>query len=79
MATAVYGLSILDEGNLSGSDTIFNTMAITVFLSVFAHGLTAYPGANWYGQKMSAQADSAPMPEMKPVPEVPARLPWHQR
>ena len=77
IASIVYGLSILDEDNLSGSDTMFNTMAVAVFLSIFAHGLTAFPGANWYGKKMSAQADSTPMPEMKPVPEMAVRLPWH--
>ncbi|WP_228024591.1 hypothetical protein [cf. Phormidesmis sp. LEGE 11477] len=32
-----------------------NTMAVTVLLSIFAHGLTAFPGANWYGQKMSSK------------------------
>lgn len=76
IASIVYGLAIVEEENLLGSSVIFNTMAITVFLSIFAHGLTAYPGANWYGQQMSAQADNIPIPEMKPVPEMPVRLPW---
>ena len=77
IASIVYGLLILNENNLLGSDTIFNTMAVAVFLSVFAHGLTAFPGANWYGRKMSAHAESSPMAEMEPVPEMAVRLPWH--
>ena len=76
IASVVYGLSILDEENLSGGGIIFNTMAVTVLLSIFAHGLTAYPGANWYGQTMSNKADSVPLREMKPVSELPVRLPW---
>lgn len=76
IASVVYGITILDEDNLSGSDVLFNTMAVTVLLSIFAHGLTAFPGANWYGQKMSSKASSTPMREMKSVSELPVRLPW---
>ena len=76
IASIVYGLTILDEDDLLGGDIIFNTMAVTVFLSIFAHGLTAFPGANWYGKKMSNQANNKPLSEMKPVAELPVRLPW---
>ncbi|WP_299404508.1 cation:proton antiporter [Acaryochloris sp. IP29b_bin.148] len=76
IASIVYGLAIVEEDNLLGSNIIFNTMAITVFLSIFVHGLTAYPGANWYGQKMLAQTDNSPISEMDPVAEMHVRLPW---
>ncbi|MGB3296081.1 MAG: hypothetical protein WBB01_24110 [Phormidesmis sp.] len=76
IASIVYGLVIIEEENLLGSDVIVGTMVITVLLSVFAHGLTAYPGAHWYAQRMSTQADHVSMPEMEPVPEMPVRLPW---
>ncbi len=79
IASVVYGLSILDEDNLSGGDIIFNTMAVTVLLSIFAHGLTAYPGATWYGKKTSNKASSVPLREMKPVSELPVRLPWRSQ
>ncbi|MEM8505941.1 MAG: cation:proton antiporter [Cyanobacteria bacterium P01_D01_bin.1] len=76
IASVVYGLTIIDEDDLAGGDLIFNTMAVTVLLSIFAHGVTAFPGANWYGNNMSKQADRKPMREMKPVAELPVRLPW---
>ena len=79
IASIVYGLVIVEEENLPSSDLIFTTMVITVLISVFAHGLTAYPGANWYANRMSDKQDTQrPMPEMKPVREMPVRLPWRQ-
>ena len=79
IASIIYGLVIVEEENLPSSDLIFTTMVITVLISVFAHGLTAYPGANWYANRMSDKQDTQrPMPEMKPVREMPVRLPWRQ-
>ena len=45
-------LVIVEEEKLISSDLIFATMVITVLISVFAHGLTAVGGANWYGDRM---------------------------
>jgi hypothetical protein len=44
-------------------------------LSVFAHGLTAFPAASWYGSHIEQQA-SQDLPEMKLVHDLPVRLPW---
>lgn len=76
IASIVYGLAIVEKDNLPGSDLIFHTMVIAVFISVVAHGLTAYPGANWYAKHISSRDDSDSMSEMTPVPELPVRLPW---
>lgn len=79
IASIVYGLVIVEAENLPSSGLIFTTMVITVLISVFAHGLTAYPGANWYANRIADQQDTCDrMPEMKPVPEIPVRLPWRQ-
>ena len=65
------------NARLQGSEIIFTTMAVTVFISVFAHGLTAFPGANWYANRISGKKDlHDSMPEMIPVEEMPVRLPW---
>ena len=79
IASIVYGLVIVEEENLTSSNLIFTTMVITVLISVFAHGVTAYPGANWYANRISDKQDTqGSMPEMKPVREMPVRLPWRQ-
>ncbi|MGB3639193.1 MAG: sodium:proton antiporter [Rivularia sp. (in: cyanobacteria)] len=77
IASIVYGLLIVDKENLQGSEFIFSTMVVTVLIGVFAHGLTAFPGANWYANRISDKEDiHDQMPEMLPVEEMPVRLPW---
>ena len=79
IASIIYGLVIVEEEKLVSSDLIFTTMVITVLISVFAHGLTAVPGANWYGDRMNdKQNTQGQMPENKQVPEMAVRLPWRQ-
>ena len=78
IASIVYGLLIVDRDKLLGSELMFTTMVVTVFISVFAHGLTAFPGANWYAHRISNKENSHSMPEMIPVKEMPVRLPWRE-
>jgi len=79
IASIIYGLLIVEKDNLLASDLIFTTMAVTVLISIFAHGLTAVPGANWYADQMADnQKLKKPMTEHKPVTEMPVRLPWRQ-
>ena len=48
----------------------------TVALSVYAHGLTAWPGANRYADWYTAHsADHPSMPESVPAPSSPFALP----
>ena len=74
IASIVYGLLILEEKGLAGGGVLFDVMAVTVLVSVFAHGLSAYPGASWYGRKIGDCGEG--MVEMRPVAELPVRLPW---
>lgn len=77
IASIVYGLLILEKEDLANSQLIFGTMVITVFISVFAHGLTAFPGVYWYARRIDRKQDiHHAMPEMNPVNELPVRLPW---
>lgn len=77
IASLVYGLTILEYRGLQDSELIFTAMAVTVTISVFAHGMTAFPGAVWYAHHISQQQPiHYRMPEMMPVEELPVRLPW---
>ena len=79
IASIIYGLVIVEEEKLLSSDLIFATMVITVLISIFTHGLTAVPGANWYGDRMNKKQNTQDrMPEHKPAPEIAVRLPWRQ-
>ena len=79
IASIVYGLLIVEKDNLPNSELMFTTMVVTVFVSVFAHGLTASPGANWYAKRINQKEEVNPqMPEMMPVKELPVRLPWKE-
>lgn len=79
IASIVYGLLIVEEEALAGSNLMFTTMVVTVLISVFAHGITAFPGTIWYAKRLSDKEHlHDQMPEMKPVAEMPVRLPWRQ-
>lgn len=77
IASIVYGLLIVEKQSLPGSQIMFTAMVVTVMISVFAHGLTAFPGVNWYADRISDKDNlHGCMPEMQPVAELPVRLPW---
>ena len=77
IASIIYGLLIMEKEGLQGGELIFTTMVVTVFISIFAHGITAYPGSIWYANRIDNKKDMHHrMPEMIPVPEFPVRLPW---
>ncbi len=42
--------------------------------SVFAQGLTALPGANWYSAMVAKKKVEPDLPELAPVTEMPVRL-----
>ena len=78
VASVLYGLLVLEGEGIQGSHTILITMVVTVLISVFAHGLTAFPGANWYASRIASREAPEKMPEMKPVKKMPVRLSWHE-
>ena len=54
IASILYVLIVAHEvGEVSGFETLYATVMVTVFLSIIAHGLTAQPLANWYGKNHS--------------------------
>lgn len=74
VASVLYGLLLLEQQAIVERELIFSIMVTTVLCSVFAHGLTAFPGAYWYGMHMEQASED--MPEMKLVHDLPVRLPW---
>ena len=67
----LYVLTVLGTDDIAGRDVIYNVAMITVFFSVMAHGISASPLADWYGERVAAldekglaDAETAPVPEM---------------
>lgn len=74
VASVLYGLLLLEEQAIMERELIFSVVVITVLMSIFAHGLTAFPAANGYARHMEQASED--MPEMKIVHDFPVRLPW---
>ena len=61
LASIVLGLIYLkQEANLPGEDLISMVIAITVFLSVYAHGISAAPSINLYARRVEKLPEEAP-------------------
>ncbi len=69
LASIVFGLLLLEETQLAERSQLLVIVTLTVALSVYAHGLTAWPGATRYADWYDATADRASLPESAPVPE----------
>jgi sodium/hydrogen antiporter len=82
LASIVFVLILLEQTELPERPLLLAVVTWTVALSVYAHGLTAWPGANGYADWYAAHAADHPaMPESAPVNEQRVRaaaLP-HQR
>jgi NhaP-type Na+/H+ or K+/H+ antiporter len=73
LASIVLVLVALEEPALTIlAPQIATIVLVTVILSVFAHGISARPGAAWYARKVTAMDSDAP--ELQDIPELPARI-----
>ena len=72
LASILFGLFVLEETGLEGTETITAVTITTVALSILAHGITAAPAAARYGASVKVRATGMPG-ERKPVSEMPAR------
>ena len=70
----LYCLLILESASLTERDLMYGVIMITVRISTIVHGLTAVPGANWYGAHAEAHKGDRTMPELSPTSEMPTRL-----
>lgn len=71
VASILYIFTVLEE-DLVDEALIYNVVMLTVLLSIFAHGITAAPGANWYAKSVEAMVEPEGT-EMMEVPEMPVR------
>jgi NhaP-type Na+/H+ or K+/H+ antiporter len=67
LATIVFASLVVTEADLPGTNTIVLAAAITVGLSVLAHGITAYPGSQKYADWYESKGGAVKLPEGKPV------------
>jgi NhaP-type Na+/H+ or K+/H+ antiporter len=83
LASIVFVLILLEETELPERPLLLTVVTWTVAVSVYAHGLTASPGANRYADWYTRHsADHQTMPESIPAPEHRIRgsaLPRHGR
>jgi NhaP-type Na+/H+ or K+/H+ antiporter len=76
LASIVFVLLLVEQTDLPQKPLMLAAVTWTVALSVYAHGLTAWPGANRYADWYAAHAKEHPaMPESAPVPERRVRVP----
>jgi len=73
IATIIFALLILETEEITAHNMLFTVAIVTVLFSTFAHGITAYPGANRYGAHAAEMADDD-MPEFEEVTEMPIRM-----
>jgi NhaP-type Na+/H+ or K+/H+ antiporter len=75
LASIIFALIIIEEAHLPGASLITLIMAITVGLSVLAHGVTSVWGANRYADWYQGKADiHGEMEESRKVPEIRIRI-----
>jgi NhaP-type Na+/H+ or K+/H+ antiporter len=70
LASALFGLLILEQLHTPQSETILLVTIVTIALSIVLHGLTAAPAAAAYGRMATTKGECA---ENQPASEMPTR------
>ncbi len=79
LASIVFAVIILDEADLAGSQTIIDTISVTVALSVLLHGISAVPLTNRYVRWYGAHPRPPAMEGGSVQPVRWRRAPFHRR
>jgi NhaP-type Na+/H+ or K+/H+ antiporter len=80
LASIVFVLILVEETELPERSLMLTVVTWTVALSVYAHGLSAWPGANRYADWYAAHhRDHGSMPESVPTTEKRVRVPALRR
>jgi NhaP-type Na+/H+ or K+/H+ antiporter len=72
LASILFALLVVKEGSLDAADTISSVVVVTVLMSTFLHGATAYPLAKLYGAFAATRHESHP--EHGDAPDLPVRI-----
>jgi sodium/hydrogen antiporter len=76
LASIVFVLILVEQTELPERSLMLTVVTWTVALSVYAHGLSAWPGANRYADWYAAhRRDHGSMPESVPATEQRVRVP----
>jgi NhaP-type Na+/H+ or K+/H+ antiporter len=75
LASIVFAVIVVEQRTVPHAEEIFAITIGTVILSVFAHGLTALPGARWYARHTAGLSRAETRPELQAVTELPVRIP----
>lgn len=74
IASILYVFIVMESQQLPGLDMIYTVVMITVLFSIFAHGITAAPGATRYAAAITKlEPDQVTAAETKDVSEMPLR------
>ena len=72
LASILFAILVVRQSNSEASHEIFRIAMLTVLLSVFLHGLSAWPASKWYARR--TQRENAGMEaEMREVMPLPMR------
>lgn len=74
----MFALLVLGRADISHREEIFTIIIVTVFLSVFAHSLTAWPASKWYAARAEEMKHEPDMEELVPVTGMPVRIPFRE-
>jgi sodium/hydrogen antiporter len=66
VATMTFSILVLSQGISHGSK-IFNLAALTVFVSIIAHGVTDTAGAEWLARRAESQPEAPGEPGLSPA------------
>jgi len=67
VASMTYALIVLDR-NIPSGLRIFDLTALVVFCSIFLHGITDTPGANWIARRSEKRVAEGPAGPREPAP-----------
>ena len=76
LASILFAFLVVEQSNIAGREEVLVIVVTTVLLSVFAHGITALPLANWYAARAETMKDEPDIEEHVVVAEMPVRLPY---
>ncbi len=80
LASILFGLTVVEAEVLDSAGWMFSVVAVTVVISVLAHGLSAGVLAQRYGAWYAAHPSGPELPESAPAPELPlGRARGHSR
>lgn len=72
LASILFAFLVVD-GGVPGRDHILSAVVVTVLMSVYLHGASAWPASKAYGHACDTKRDEA-MEEWMPAPDLPTRL-----